>query len=189
VYYVHAHLVYSGMTVVVRTAGNPLRLAGPARRIMRELDSTIAVAEVRTMEAVLGETYARERFSAFLLGGFSMAALLLAAIGIYGVLAYSVSERTREIGVRMAIGADAGRIVGMVLGQGARFVLAGLVVGLAGALGISTLISSLLFKTGAQDPVAFLAGPGVLLAVALVAGYVPARRASRMDPMRALRVE
>jgi putative ABC transport system permease protein len=189
VYYPHAHLTYTSMVLLVRSARDPLSLSTPVRRIMRELDPMLPVAEVRTMESVLGETYARERFSAFLLGGFSVSALLLAAIGIYGVLAYSVSERTREIGVRLAIGADAGRIVGMVLGDGARFVLAGMVVGLAGAFAVSTLISSLLFETGPRDPVAFVAGPGILLGVAVVAAYVPAWRASRMDPMKALRVE
>jgi putative ABC transport system permease protein len=189
VYYVHAHLPYAGMTLLLRTRGDPLGLAAPVRQILHELDPAIPVADIRTMRNVLGETYARQRFSAILLAGFSISALFLAAIGIYGVLAYSVSERTREIGVRLAVGADAGRIVTMVLTEGARFVLAGLAVGMAGALGLSRLLSSLLFDTGARDPIAFTAAPAILLAVALLAGFIPARRASRLDPVLALRME
>jgi putative ABC transport system permease protein len=189
VYYVHAHLTYADMTLLLRTSGDPLGLAAPVRQILHELDPAIPVADIRTMRNVLGETYARQRFSAILLAEFSISALFLAAIGIYGVLAYSVSERTREIGVRLAVGADSGSIVTMVLAEGARFVLAGLAVGMAGALALSQLLSSLLFGTGARDPVAFTAAPAILLAVALLAGFIPARWASRLDPVIALRVE
>jgi putative ABC transport system permease protein len=189
VYYVHAHLPYTAMTLLVRAEGDPLGFVGPVRKIMREIDPLQPVAEVRTMEAVLAETYGREHFSAILFGGFSLVALLLAAIGIYSVLAYSVAERTREIGVRMAVGADAGRIVLMVLRDGARFVLAGLAMGMLGAMVLSRYLEGLLFQVGARDPIAFLTTPGVLLAVALVAAYVPARRAARLDPMKALRAD
>jgi ABC-type antimicrobial peptide transport system permease subunit len=141
------------------------------------------------MEAVLGETYARERFSTVLLGGFSASALLLAAIGIYGVLAYSVAKRTREIGIRVAVGADAGCIVRMVLAGASRFVLTGLGIGMVGAFAFSRFVSSLLFETGPHDPLTFALTPAILIAVALAAAYIPARRASRLDPLRALRVE
>jgi putative ABC transport system permease protein len=189
IYYVHSHLVYSSMILLVRTSRDPLSLVSPARAILHDLDPESPMADVRTMEAVLGETYARERFSTLLLIGFSLSALLLAAIGIYGVLAYSVSERTREIGVRVAIGADARRIAGMVLSDGARFVLGGLAVGIAGAFAASRLMEALLFGIGPRDLASFTIAPGILLAVALVAAYIPARRAARLDPIQALRME
>jgi putative ABC transport system permease protein len=189
VYYNHAHLEYTGMTTVVRTQGDPLALAGPLCSVMRGLDATLPVADMNTMETILGETYARERFSAILLTGFSFSALLLAAIGIYGVMAYSVSERTREIGVRVAMGADTARIVTMVLGDAARFIAAGLLAGVAGALAASRFVSGLLFQTGERDPVAFTIAIAFLIAAASVAAHVPDRRAARLDPMQALCVE
>jgi putative ABC transport system permease protein len=189
VYYVHSHLVYMGMTLMIRTNGNPLGIVAPVRRIMHDLDPAVPVADVRTMEMILGETYARERFSVVLLIGFSASALLLAAIGIYGVLAYSVVERTREIGVRLAVGADPWRVVTMILSDGAQFVAAGTVAGLVIAFAASKYVAALLFEIGPRDPVTFVLAPGVLLIVAFIAAWVPARRASRLDPMKALRVE
>ena len=124
-----------------------------------------------------------------MMGAFSIISLLLAAIGIYGIMAYSVSERTREIGIRLAVGAPAWRILMMVLSDAGRFVVPGLVAGLAGAFGVSQFLSSLLFETGSKDPLSFLIAPTILLIVALVAAYFPARRAARMDPMIALRIE
>ena len=189
VYYVHAHLSYTAMVFVVRTDGNPLGLAEPARTIVRGLDSAQPIAQVRSMREIVAETFARQRFSALLLSGFSLTALVLAAIGIYGLLAYSVTERRREIGVRMALGARPGRIVGMVVGTGARLVVGGTVAGIAGALALSSLLKGLLFGIGPRDPATFVAVPLVLAAVALVAAYVPARRAARLEPMQALRSE
>src|SRR5262249_7261989 len=130
-----------------------------------------------------------QQFSATLLAGFSFAALLLAGMGVYGVLSYSVSQRTREIGVRVALGAEPGSIMWLVVGAGARLVVAGAVVGLAGALALSGLMKTLLFGIGPRDPLTFIAAPLVLLAVALVASYVPARRAARLSPVEALRAE
>ena len=189
VYYIHAHLNYTAMVFVVRSDSNPLSLADPVRRIIRGLDSTQPVAQVRTMEEIVAETFSRQRFSALLLSGFSMISLLLAAIGIYGVLAYSVTERTREIGVRVALGAQPGRIVTMVVGTGARLVVGGTVVGVAGALALSGLLKGLLFGIQPTDATTFIAAPLALVGVALLAAYVPARRAARLEPMKALRSE
>jgi putative ABC transport system permease protein len=189
VYYIHAHLIYTGMVFVVRAKGDPLSLANPVRRVIHGIDSAQPVAQIRTMEAVVRETFARQRFSALLLGGFSLVSLLLAAVGIYGVLAYSVTERTREIGVRVALGAEPGRIVALVLGNGMRFVLVGTLVGMGGALALTGLLKSLLFGVRAHDAATFAAVPVVLMAVALLAAYLPARRASRLEPVDALRAE
>ncbi|HEY1342302.1 MAG TPA: ABC transporter permease [Bryobacteraceae bacterium] len=188
-YYVHAHLTYASMVFVVRTDRNPKWLAEPARRVILGVDALQPISEVRTMEEVLGETYSRQRFSTLLLAGFSAASLLLAAIGIYGVLAYAVTERTREIGVRVALGAEPSRIVGLVVGSGARLVAVGVAAGLAGALALSGLLWSMLFGVGPRDAMTFALAPAILAAVALMAAYIPARRAARLSPMDALRSE
>jgi putative ABC transport system permease protein len=141
------------------------------------------------MEEVVSETFSRQRFSALLLSGFSLTALLLAAIGIYGVLAYSVTERTREIGVRVALGAEPARIVGLVVGSGARLVIGGAAAGLAGAFALTSLLQGLLFGVGPRDILTFVLVPVALALVALAAAYIPARRAARLQPMDALRAE
>jgi len=187
-YYVHAHLPYTVMVFVVR-ANSPQTLIGPARRVIQELDSQQPIADVRTMEEILGETFARQRLSAWLLGGFSLSSILLASVGIYGVLAYAVARRTREIGVRIALGAEPGRITRLVVGTGARFVMLGAAAGLAGALLLSGLMKSLLFGIGPRDPLSFVVAPAVLIGVALLAAYLPARRAARISPVEALRTE
>jgi len=177
------------MTFAVRTERNPLSYAEPARQIIRGLDPLQPIADVQTMAEILGENSARQRFSAVLLAGFSISSLVLSAVGIYGVLAYSVAQRTREIGVRMALGAEPGRIIGLVVGTGARLVVGGAIVGIAGALALTGLLKSLLYGIGPRDPWTFFMAPVVLLTVALVAAYVPARRAARLDPVDALRTE
>jgi putative ABC transport system permease protein len=189
VYYAHAHLVYPGMVVLVRTQTNPMSIIVPVRRIMHDLDPGVPVASIRSMESILGETYGRQRFGAILLAGFSISATLLAAIGIYGLLAYSVSERTREIGVRLAIGAHPRRILTMVLGNATRLVGTGLAIGMAGAFAVSKFLSGMLFETSAHDPVSFTLAPLLLLGVALAAAWIPANRAASLDPVQALRVE
>jgi putative ABC transport system permease protein len=189
VYYVYAHLASPGLTFLVRTENDPAALAEPARRIIQSLDPQQPVAEVRTMEAVVRETFSRQRFSALLLGGFSLVSLLLAAVGIYGVLAFSVTERTREIGVRVALGADPARIRALVMAGGLRVVLAGTAVGIGGALALTGLLESLLFGVKAHDGATFLAAPAVLIGVAMLAAYLPARHAARLAPVAALRAD
>jgi len=189
VYYVHAHLVYSGMVFVVRTANDPLAAAEPVRRVIRSLDPGLPVADVRTMDSIVRETFSRQRFSALLLGAFSAVSLLLAAVGIYGVLAYAVTERTREIGVRMALGAEPRRITSLVIAGAASVVLPGMAVGAAGALALTGLLRSLLFGVKPHDETTFVMASVVLAVVALAAAYVPARRAARLMPLDALRME
>ena len=189
VYYVHAHLAYHEMVFVLKAEQEPLSLVEPARKVIQGLDRELPITQVRPMSAVVRQTFARQQFSAVLLGGFSLASLLLAAIGIYGVLAYSVTQRTREIGVRVALGAEPGTIIRLIVGSGARMVIAGSLAGLAAALALSGLIKGLLYGIGPRDPLTFLAAPAVLVVVALIAAYVPARRAARVSPMEALRAE
>jgi putative ABC transport system permease protein len=141
------------------------------------------------METVIRQTFASQQFSAVLLGGFSLASLLLAAIGVYGVLAYSVTQRTREIGVRIALGAEPLTITRMVVASGARMVILGAAAGMLAALALSGLMKSLLFGISPRDPLTFVVAPAVFVVVALVAAYVPARRAARVSPMEALRAE
>jgi putative ABC transport system permease protein len=185
VYCVYAHMPYGQMTLVVRTECDPLMLVTSVRRVMRDLDPKLAVADVRTMEEILGDSYARERLLALLMGGFSSCAVLLAAVGIYGILAYSVSLRTQEIGIRQAVGADASRIIRMVLKDAAWFVMAGLAAGTVASLGLARL----LFETRVNDPMALALAPGILSIVAAVAAYIPSHRAAKLYPMRALRSE
>jgi ABC-type antimicrobial peptide transport system permease subunit len=177
------------MLFLVRADRNALSLAEPARRVIQQLNPAQPIAEVRRMEDVLGDNYSRQRFSAWLVSGFAMVALLLAAVGIYGLLAYSVTARTREFGVRAALGAGAGSIVALVFRTAVRPVLLGLLIGVAGAIGLSGLLKSLLFGIAPRDPVTFVAVPLFFAAVALLAGIPPARRAARLDPMEALRTE
>jgi putative ABC transport system permease protein len=189
VYYVHSHLSDPGMYFLVRIDSNPMGLAEPARRIIQGIDPSLPIADVRTMEDVLGENFSRQKFSAWLLSGFAAVALALAAIGIYGVVAYSVTARRREFGVRAALGADANSIIVLVLRTGARPILLGLLFGVAAAVAASNLLKSLLFGIAPQDPVTFTVVPLFFAAVALAAGIVPARRAAHLDPMEALRTE
>jgi len=189
VYYICSHIDYSEMVFVLRTEKNPLGLAGEAGSVIKGMDPELPVSQLRTMETVVRQTFSRQQFSAILLGGFSLASLLLAAIGIYGLLAYSVTQRTREIGVRMALGAEPGSITRMVVASAARMVIAGATAGLAVALALSGLLKSLLFAVGPRDPLTFIAAPAVFVVVALIAAYVPARRAAQVSPLEALRAE
>jgi putative ABC transport system permease protein len=187
VYYVHAHLAFSSLIVLIRTAAAPESIAQPAQQIVRQLDPRATVSEVATMEQVLADTIGRERFSASLLAVFSLFALLLTAIGIYGVLSYTVSERTHEIGVRVAMGAQPSAITGMFAGKALRFTLAGALAGLAGALALSRFLETLLYETSPRDPFTFAVAPALLIGVALIASWIPATRAARLNPVEALR--
>lgn len=175
--------------VMVRSTGDPMALAGPAREAVRRLDPNLPVASVRSMESVVAEATARPRMSSYLLAGFAAVALLLAAVGLYGVISYGVAQRRGEIGVRVALGADRGSILGLIVRQGMVLTAIGLAVGLAGALALTRLLRSLLYGVSAADPVTFLAVPLVLAAAALLASYLPANRAARTDPATALRAQ
>jgi len=174
---------------VVRTEGDPAALAAAAQRAVREVDASRAAAGVKTMEQLLSESVAQPRFYAQLLTGFACIALLLAAVGVYGVMSYTVTQRTHEIGIRMALGARGGDVVRMVVGQGMALALAGVGVGLAAAFALTRVMTSLLYGVSATDPLTFGLISLLLTAVALLACLVPARRATKVDPMIALRYE
>ena len=177
------------MTLAVRTKNDPAMLAESIRREVRAVDPHEPVFSVRTMDAVVGSATAERRFTMLLLALFAVTALALSAIGIYGVIAYFVTQRTHEIGIRIALGASARDVVGMVLGQGVRLAAAGVVAGVIGAMAMTRAIATSLFGVGPRDPWTFLALSATLSAVALLACYIPARRATRVDPIRALRYE
>jgi putative ABC transport system permease protein len=179
----------SGMTLVVRSAGEPLGLVKAVREEVYRVDRNQPLARVRTMEDVVSESVGPRRFSMELLSGFAALALFLAAIGIYGVIAYSVTQRTHEIGIRMALGARRGDVLRLVVGQGLKPVGMGVALGLIVAWPLTRLLSGLLFQVSATDPWTFAGIPLLLAGVALCACYLPARRASRVDPLTALRVE
>lgn len=175
------------MTLVVRTLGDPMRMATAASGVIRSLDSNQPVAEVRSMEQVLGRTMARQRFAAVLLTVFSILALLLAAVGVYSVLSYIVAERFQEVGVRIALGAQAKDVMRMIVSQGLRWLLAGLATGLCAALVLSRFLRSLLFGVQTADLVTLVGVACLLLVVGLIATFLPAWRASHLDPVRLLR--
>jgi putative ABC transport system permease protein len=179
----------SRVFLVLHTSLPPANLTPQVRRTLAQLDSSLPLFSVRTMDEVIGEQAQSERFLSGLVGGFAAVALLLAAIGIYGVLSYAVTTRTREIGIRMSLGATEARVLSGVLGAGMRLALIGFAAGAAGAFAGGRVLSSLLHEVKPGDPLVFLATAGILGAVALVACYVPARRAARLDPMVALREE
>ena len=177
------------LTVVVRAHGDPAILAESMRREVRAVDPNEPLFAVRTMDAVVAGATAQRRFTMQLLALFAATALALSAIGIYGVMAYFVTQRTHEIGIRMALGAAPGDVLGMVLRQGARLTAAGVMAGIAGAFALTRAIGTLLFGVGPRDPLTFASLSIVLTAVALLACYIPARRATRVDPITALRYE
>jgi predicted permease len=175
--------------VVVRTAGDPMALAGPVRGEVRSLDPNVPVANVRPMSEVVTTALATPRLTGFLLGTFAIIALVLAAVGIYGVLAYLVARRTHEIGIRLAIGAERGQVVRMIIGQGVSLTVMGLLAGMAGAVGLTRLMASVLYDVSPSDPWTYAAVVVGLLAVAALASALPALRAARVNPLAALRSE
>ncbi|PYT41096.1 MAG: hypothetical protein DMG45_14885 [Acidobacteria bacterium] len=175
--------------VVVRTASDPVALAAAVTEVIHKADPNLPVTHVMTMDGLLTDSISPRRFSATLVGVFAVLAVVLAAVGIYGVMSYTVSQRTQEIGVRMALGAQLASVRTMILGQTLKLTLIGVAIGLAGAFVVARFLTSLLFGVGTYDPVTFLGVASLLVAVALAASYLPARRAMRVDPIVALRYE
>ncbi len=175
--------------LLLRARSEPLKLVQPLREQVQSLDPAVALLEVRTMEDHVGRAYFLPRNAALLLSGLGVLALALAAVGLYGMISYTVSRRTREVGIRMALGARHGDVLGLVVGEGFRLALVGVAIGLASAFAVTRFLAGMLYDVSPTDPLTFAAVPLVLTAVAMLASYVPARRASRVDPMTALRYE
>jgi predicted permease len=189
VYFPHPELTYSFMTLVIRTDGDPADMAPAVRRELRAIDPDQPVSDVRTMTQVMSDTVGRPRFNTLLLGLFAAMATLLAAVGIFGVMNYSVTLRTREIGLRMALGAPQSQVLKLILKQGLVLTLIGIAVGLIGALTLTRVLSGLLFGVGSTDPATFTAIVLLLTFVSMIACYIPARRATRVDPLIALKYD
>jgi putative ABC transport system permease protein len=187
IYVPHAQYPVSFMTLVARTSGDPAEMIGPVRQVLQKLDPDQVPTEVATMEDVMADSIHTQRFSMFVLGGFAALALVLAAVGIYGVMSYVVAQRTHEIGIRMALGARIGNILGLVLRSALGLALTGILLGAVGAFALTRLTKSLLFGVVPTDVSTFLVVCFGLLLVALVASYLPARRATKVDPLVALR--
>jgi putative ABC transport system permease protein len=177
------------LTLVARTAGNPETLAPALGAAVAAVDKDLPVSNVNTAAGLLARSVSRPRVNMLLLAVFAALATALAAVGVYGVLSFAVTERTREIGIRMALGARAGDVLRFVIGRGMLLAAIGIALGILGALGLTRLLRRLLFQTSPTDPAVFLAAALGLGAVALLACYLPARRGTRVDPMSALRQE
>jgi putative ABC transport system permease protein len=177
------------MFVVVQTAGDPASLTGSVRGAIASIDKDLPVFRVSTMDNLVAESLTQRRFAMLLLGLFAFVALALAVVGIYGVMSYMVAQRTNEIGIRMALGAQFGDVLKMVVGQGMLPVLIGVCLGVGGAFAATRLMASLLYGVTATDPLTFVGVPLILAAVALLACLIPARRATKVNPMTALRYE
>jgi putative ABC transport system permease protein len=175
------------MDVVVRTDGSPESLLPAIRKRLKALDPDLPMANVKTMEQWLTTSAAQPRLTSILLSIFAGVALLIAAIGIYAVLTYSVNQRTREIGVRMAMGATPRRVLKLIVSEGMRVVLLGLVIGLAGGFALGRTVESLVYDVGVHDPKIYIVVAAILTTVALAACFIPARRAAVVDPMVAWR--
>ena len=185
----HAELVYPAMTLTIRTHGDASSVASGARNVIHQLDSDQPIGEVITMNGLMARSVARSRFNSLLLAIFSAVALVMAAVGIYGVMSYAVLQRTHEIGVRMALGAQRGDVLRLILKQGIVLASTGVLVGLAGSFGLARVISTLLFDVAATDKMTYAAVAAGLFAITFVASYIPAWRATRVDPLVALRYE
>jgi putative ABC transport system permease protein len=174
---------------VLRTSGDPLALSSSVRGAIHELDRNQPVVKIRSMEQNVATNIAAPRFRTLLLAIFAAIALVLAAVGIYGVMAYSVAQRTREIGIRMALGSPSTGVFRLILGNGLKVTIAGIVIGLAAAAALTRYLATMLYAVRPTDPLTLLGTALLLIAVAMLACYLPARRATRVDPMLALRHE
>jgi putative ABC transport system permease protein len=181
-----AQAPFRRMSFILRTATDPESFVAAARGVIHSSDPTVPISRVSTMERIVSTSVARERFSMLLLALFASVALVLASVGVYGVISYGVSQRTAELGVRVAMGAEPEDVLGLVLKQGAMLAAAGVGLGLLGAGLLSRVMASQLYGVGATDPATYAAVAATLFAVALAAVYIPARRASRLDPIVAL---
>jgi putative ABC transport system permease protein len=179
----------SEMWVLARSAGDPKALGNALRAIVREVDRSVPVSDIRTMDAVLSDSVQKARFTMLLVAAFAVAALLLGAIGIYGVMSYLVGQRMQEMGIRLALGAPTSGVIGLVVGRAAQLAVAGATVGILAAFVATRSLGSLLYDVSATDPLTFVSVPVLFLLVAVLASYAPALRATRADPARALRAE
>jgi putative ABC transport system permease protein len=188
-YFPQAQMPMSVMTVVMRASGDPRALQNPARGVVQSLDKNAPIYGVRTADELVGRSVAAPRFNTLLLGLFAGVALILTAVGLYGVVSYSVAQNTQQIGIRVALGAKTGDVFKLIVGHGTLLTLVGVVIGLGVAYALTWLMSSLLYGVAATDPWTFAGVAMLLMVVALMACYVPARRAMRIDPVVALRYE
>jgi putative ABC transport system permease protein len=189
-YYVpYSQIMFGGYSIVLRTAMAPEGLEGAVRGVVHRMDPDVPVYDLETMDQYLGASTSQTRFSMLLLSLFAGLALALTAVGLYGVISYGVAQQTHELGIRIALGAGPGEILGQVLGSGARMALIGIACGIAGALAAARLLRGLLYGVSATDPGTFIAVALVLFAATMLACYVPARRAMRVDPVTALKYE
>jgi putative ABC transport system permease protein len=177
------------MSLVIRTSGEPTAQVSAVRSTLGSIDPNLAVYDVRSFDEILASSLGSRRFTMFLLAVFAGVALLLACVGLFGVMAYLVSQRTHEIGVRLALGARPGDVFRLVIGRGMALASVGSVLGLGGAWAIGRFLETMLYQVRPTDPITLASAPVVLLVVALLACYVPARRAMKVDPMVALRYE
>lgn len=188
-YLPHLQSPSSGLTLLVRTHGDPLGLAGAVREQVRAIDKDVPVTHVQTMSQVFDASVAQQRFSMLIVGLFAGLALILSTVGIYGVMAYAVAQRSHEIGVRMALGARTGQVLKLILKDGMKLAVVGVATGLVGAFALTRLITTLLFGVKPNDAATLIVVSLGLLFVAFVACYIPARRATKVDPLVALRYE
>ncbi|HXG67386.1 MAG TPA: ABC transporter permease [Blastocatellia bacterium] len=189
VYVPHTQNAWRPLVLSARTSGDPAGMVDALRSAIWSVDKDLAIANVKTMDTILHESVAPQRFNMLLLAVFAIVAFVLAVIGIYGVLSYTVAQRSHEMGIRIALGAQAGDVIRLVLAQGLKLTLTGVGVGLAIAFALTRVMSSLLYEVSATDPLTFAAVAGLLAGVALLASYLPARRATKVDPLAALRHE
>ena len=185
----HAQSPMGAVTLALRTTGDPLALAGLARQAIAAIDANVPISDVRSMEQVVSESVARPRLIMSLLLVFAGVGLVLGAVGVYGVIAYAVGERRREIGVRIALGAEPGRVAASVVAQGVRYAAVGIAIGLAGSFALTRLMRTLVFGVSTTDPATFAGLSAFLVVVAALASYLPARDAARTDPMAAMRAD